>query len=120
VRGGHFERIAEEVTGNRRKLHSKIPRELHPTHFIIRVIKSIGIKWTRQATCMVFKRIAQKVLAGKSEGKRQLGILTHELEHNIKMVLQHKVCEDMGWFQLVQESDKSWTGTGNDFPSSIK
>jgi len=40
---------------------------------------------------MGFKRIAQNVLVGKPEGKRQLGRPRRELEHNIKMVLQHKV-----------------------------
>lgn len=107
VRGGHFERTADEVTGNWRKLHSKTPRELHPTQFIIRAIKSRGIKWTRQPTCMGFKKkTAQKVLVGKPEGNRQLGRPRRELEHNIKMVLQHKVCEYMGWVHLAQESDK--------------
>jgi hypothetical protein len=57
---------------------------------------------------MGFKRIAQ-VLVTKHEENRQLGRPRCELEHNTKMVLQHKVCEDMGWVHLVQESDKRRT-----------
>jgi hypothetical protein len=55
---------------------------------------------------MGFKRTAQKDLVGKPEGNRQLGSPRRELGYNIKMVLQHKVCEDMGWAHLAQESDK--------------
>jgi uncharacterized Fe-S cluster-containing MiaB family protein len=106
VMGGYFEHISDEVTGNWRKLHSKLPRKLHPTQIIIRVIKTRGIKWTRQSTCMGCKRIAQKVLVGKPEANRQLGRTRRELEHNIKKVLQHKVCESMGWVHLAQKSDK--------------
>jgi len=54
---------------------------------------------------MGFKRTAQ-VLVRKHEGNRQLGRPRRELEHNTKMVLQHKVCEEMSWVHLVQESDK--------------
>jgi hypothetical protein len=55
---------------------------------------------------MGFKGIARNVFVGKPEGNRLIGRPGRELEHKIKMILQHKLCEDMGWVHLVQESDK--------------
>jgi hypothetical protein len=45
---------------------------------------------------MRVKKIAQKVLVGKLEEKRQLGRPRGELEHNTEMLLQHKVCQGQG------------------------
>jgi len=45
---------------------------------------------------MGVKKIAQKVLVGKPEGKRQLGRPRSELDHNIEMVLKHKVRQRHG------------------------
>jgi hypothetical protein len=67
---------------------------------------------------MGFKRTAEKVLFGKPEGNGRLGRPRRELQHNIKMVLHHKVCEDMGWVHLARKVTSD--GLGNDFPSSIK
>jgi hypothetical protein len=36
------------------------------------------------------KKIAYRILVGKPEGKRPLGILTHNLEGNIKMEIREK------------------------------
>jgi hypothetical protein len=45
-------------------------------------------------------------LAGKPEGKKQLGRPRCRWEDNIKMGLRTIRCGGMGWFDLVQDSDQ--------------
>ena len=47
-----------------------------------------------------------KVLVGKSEGKRPLGIPRHRWEDNIEMDLQEVGCGDMEWIELAQDRDR--------------
>jgi hypothetical protein len=47
-----------------------------------------------------------RVLAGKPEGKRQLGRPRHRWEDNIKMDLQEVGCAGMDWIGLAQDRDR--------------
>ena len=55
---------------------------------------------------MVERRSVYRVLVGKPEGKRQLGIPRHRWEDNIKMDLQEVRLEGMNWFDLAQDRDR--------------
>jgi len=55
---------------------------------------------------MVERRSVYRVLVGKPEGKRQLGIPRHRWEDNIKMDLQEVRLGGMNWFDLAQDRDR--------------
>jgi hypothetical protein len=76
----------DEVTGGWRKLHNE---ELHKLYFspnVIRMIKSRRMKWSGHLVRMGEKRNAYRILVGKPEGKRSLGILKCMLEREDGMV----------------------------------
>ena len=54
----------------------------------------------------VWGRDVYKVLVGKPEGKRPLGISSHRWEDNIKMDLQEVGCGVMDWIELAQDRDR--------------
>jgi hypothetical protein len=47
-----------------------------------------------------------RVLLGKPEEKRPLGIPRHRWEDNIKMDVQEVGCEIMDWIELAQDRDR--------------
>jgi len=52
------------------------------------------------------RRGIYRVLVGKPEGKRPLGITRHRWEDNIKMALQEGGCWGMDWIKLAQDRDR--------------
>jgi hypothetical protein len=50
-----------------------------------------------------------RVLVGKPEGKKPLGIHRRRWEENIKMDLQEVGCGGMDWIKLAQDRDR-WGG----------
>jgi len=53
-------------------------------------------------------RGVHRMLVGKPEGKRPLGILRHRWEDNIKVDLQEVGYEGMDWIELAQDRDRWW------------
>ena len=51
-------------------------------------------------------RNAQRVLAGKHEGKRPLGRPRYRLEDNIKMDLREVGCDPGEWIDLAEDRDQ--------------
>jgi hypothetical protein len=47
-----------------------------------------------------------RVLVGKPEGKRPLGITKRRWEKNIKMDIQKMGCVSMDWIELAQDRDR--------------
>jgi hypothetical protein len=47
-----------------------------------------------------------RVLVGKPEGKRPLGMSSRRWEDNIKMNLQEVGCGGMEWFDMAQDRDR--------------
>jgi hypothetical protein len=54
-------------------------------------------------------RGVHRVLVGKPEGKRPLGIPRHRWEENIKMDLQEVECGGMDWIELAQNRQMAYT-----------
>jgi hypothetical protein len=52
------------------------------------------------------RRGVYRVLVGKPDGKRPLGIARHIWEDNIKTDIQEVGCEGMDWIELAQDRGK--------------
>jgi len=78
----------DEVTGEWRKLHNEELNDLYSSPNIFRVIKSRRMRWRGHVVCMADRRGIYRILVGKPEGKRPLGIPSRRWEDNIKMDLQ--------------------------------
>jgi hypothetical protein len=70
---GIFGAKRDDVTGEWRKLHNEKIHDLYSSHTIVRVIKSIQIRWVGHVARMVDGRVVYRVLVGKPERKRRLG-----------------------------------------------
>jgi hypothetical protein len=64
----------DEVTGELRKLHNEELHNLYSSPDIIRQVKSRRMRWTGHVARMGEERKVYKVLVGKPEGKRPLGV----------------------------------------------
>jgi hypothetical protein len=76
------------VTGNWRKLHNEELHNLYSSASIIRMIKSMRIRWAGNVARMGPKRNAYRILVGKPEGKRPLRRPRHRWMVNNKMDLR--------------------------------
>jgi hypothetical protein len=63
----------DEVTGGWRKLHNEELYNLLSWLSIIRMLKSMRMRWAGHAARMGVKRNAHSILVGKPQGKRPLG-----------------------------------------------
>ena len=63
----------DEVTGEWRRLHNEELNDMYSSPNIVRVIKSIRMRWAGHVAHMGEDRGVYRVLVGKPEGKRPLG-----------------------------------------------
>jgi hypothetical protein len=77
----------DEVTGEWRKLHNVKLHDLYFPPNILRVIKSIRMRWAGHVARMGDRRDVYRILVGKTEGKRQLSGPKRRWEENITMDL---------------------------------
>ena len=68
---------SDEVTGEWRKLHNGKLNDLCCSRNIVRVIKSIRMRWAGHVARMGEGRAVYRVLVRKHEGKRPLGRPRH-------------------------------------------
>jgi hypothetical protein len=73
------------VTGGWRKLHNEEPYNLYSSPSIIGIIKSRRMRWVGHVARMGEKRNVYRLLVGKPEGKRRLGIPRRRWIDNIKI-----------------------------------
>jgi hypothetical protein len=85
-----------EVIGECRRLHNEELNDQYSSPNF-RVIESRRMRCAGHVACVGERRDAYRVLVGKAEGKRPLGISSRRWEDNIKMDLQ-----EVGW--------GAWTG----------
>jgi len=72
---------------------------------IVRVIKSIRMRWAVHVARMGEERGVYRVLLGKPEGKRPLGRPRRRWVDNIRLDLQVVGCGYMDWIGLAQDID---------------
>jgi hypothetical protein len=86
------------------ELHSLYSSELN----IVRVIKSGRMKWAGHVAHMEEGRDVYRVLIGKPESKRPLGIPRHRWEDNIKLDLRERGIDGVNWIRLAQDRFQWW------------
>jgi hypothetical protein len=92
----------DEVTGEWRKLHNEVLNDLYSLPNIVRVVKSIRMRWAGHVARMGEGRGVHRVLVGKPEGRRP----RRRWDDNIKMDF-----EDVGggcgdWMEWAQDRDR--------------
>jgi hypothetical protein len=82
-----FEPKRDEVNRGLSKLHNEEVHSLHslPSTCIIKMIKSRSVRWAGYIYIYGKERNAYRILVGKPEGKRPVGIPRHRWEDNIMM-----------------------------------
>jgi hypothetical protein len=109
---GIFGPERDEVTGERRKLHSRELHNLYSSPDIIRQIKSRGMRWAVHVARMGEGRNVYRVLVGKPEGRRPLGRPRRRWEVGIKMDLSEIGWGGVEWIHLAQNRDR-WRAVVN-------
>jgi hypothetical protein len=82
----------DEATGEWRRLHNEELNDLYSSPNIIRAIKLRRMRWAGHVARLGDKRGAYRILLGRLEGRRSLGISRRRGEDNIKMDLQDVGC----------------------------
>ena len=95
----------DEITVEWRKLNSEERNDLYCSPNIVRVMKLKRMRWAGHIASVGERRGVYRVLVGKPEGKRPLGIPEPRWEDNIKMDVQGEECENMDWIELAQDRD---------------
>jgi hypothetical protein len=102
----------DEVTGERRKLHSGELHNLYSSPDILRHIRSLRKRWAERVARMEEGRNVYMVLVGKPEGKKPLGRPRCRWEDGIKMdcrTLAVRVLHEFGWLMIGSGGDLLWT-----------
>ena len=89
-----------DSNGKWRRLHNEELHSLSCSPNIVRVIKSIRLRWAGHVARMGEGRSAFKILTGKPTGKRPLG---RPRENNIKMDLQEIGINAGNWVDSAQD-----------------
>jgi hypothetical protein len=84
-------------------LHNDELQNLYSSSNIIRVIKSMRMRWAGHAARMGKGRGVYRVLVGRPEGERQLGRPRCRWEDNIKMDLREIGIDGTKWIQVAQD-----------------
>ena len=87
------------------KLRNEELRDLYSLPNIVRVVKSRRMSWAGHVACIGKGRDVHRVLVGKPEGKRPLGISGRRWDDNIKIDLQ-EVGGAGDWMELAQDRDR--------------
>ena len=95
----------DEVTGEWRRLHNEELNDLNPSPNIVRVIKSRRMKRAGHVAPMCEEMGVYRVLVGKPEGRRPMGIPRRRWVDNIRLDLQEVRCGYMDWIRLARDRD---------------
>jgi hypothetical protein len=94
-----------EVTGEWRKMHNEELHDLYSSPSIIRIMKSMRMRWAGHVARTSEKMNAYRLLVGKPEGKRPLGRPRRRCVDNIRMDLVEVGWGDVDWIGLAQDGD---------------
>jgi hypothetical protein len=95
-----------EMTGDRRKLHTEELHGLYSSPSIVRVIKARRMRWAGHVARMGEVRGVHNILVGRPEGKRPLGRPRRRWEDNIKMDFREIGFGDVHWIHWAQDRDR--------------
>jgi hypothetical protein len=84
----------DKVTGEWRRLHNKELYAMYSSPIIIRAIKLRRLGWAGHVARIGDSRGAYRILVGKPEGRKPLGLHRRRWEDNIKMYLREV---EWGW-----------------------
>jgi hypothetical protein len=98
-------KMLRRIFGLRRKLHNEELHNLYSLPNIIRLIKSRRMRWAGLVARMGETRNAYRILVGKPERQRPLGIPRCRWVDNIKMDLREIGWDGMDWIELAQDRD---------------
>jgi hypothetical protein len=100
-----------------RKIYPGQTADLDEESFKASKMLSRRMRWAGHVARMGEDRSVHRMLVGKPEEKRPLGISIHKWEDNIKMDLQEVGGGRGGWLELVQDRDRwrALVGTVRDF-----
>jgi hypothetical protein len=101
-----FAQRKDEVTREWRKLHNEELPDMYSSSGIIRIIKSRRMIWSWHVARIGEKRITYRLLVGRPEGKRPLGVQIHRLVANIEMDLGEIEWGAFDQIGLPQNKDK--------------
>jgi PAS domain-containing protein len=96
----------DEVTGGWRRLHDEELCDLYSSPSIIRMIKSMRMRWAGHVARMEENRNAYRLLVGKPDGKRPLERLRRRWVDNIEMDLGEVGLGDVDWIGLAQDRNR--------------
>jgi hypothetical protein len=96
----------DEVTREWRKLHSEELHILYSSPNIIRQIKSWRMRWAGHVARMGEESNVYRVLMGKPEGKRPLGIPRRRWNDGIRMDFREIGWRSVDWIQLARDRDR--------------
>jgi hypothetical protein len=91
------------VTGGWRKLHNEELHNLYSSPSIIRIMKSMRMRWVGHVARMGEKRNVYRLFVGKPEGKRPLGRPRRRSIDNIKIDLLDVGLGIVDWVVLAQD-----------------
>jgi hypothetical protein len=94
--------IKREEDSTWRKLHNDEIHNLYSSPIIVRVIKSMRMRWAGHIVRMGDGGYVYRILVGRLEGKRPLEIHRCRWEDNIKMDLREIGIDGANWIQLAQ------------------
>jgi hypothetical protein len=93
-------------------LHNEELRDLYSSPSIIRINKSLRMRWAGHVARMGGKRNSYRLLVGKPEGKRSLGRPRRRWVDNIKMDLGEVGWGDVDWICVAQDRNR-WRAVVN-------
>jgi hypothetical protein len=96
----------DEVTESWGKLHNEELHNLYSSPSIIRMIKSMRMRWAGHVVPMWIERNAYRILVGNPEGKRPLGSRRRRWLYNIKIDLREIGWSGVEWIDLAQDRDQ--------------
>jgi hypothetical protein len=96
----------DEIRG--RKVHNEELHNLYTSPDIIKMTKSMRMRWVGHVACMGERLNAYRVLVGKPEGKTPLGGLRCRWEGNVEMDIRDIGWGGTVWINLTQSRDQWW------------
>jgi hypothetical protein len=103
--------MRDEVTGEWRKSHNEVLRDLYSSPSIIRIIKWRRMRWAGHVARMGEKKNAYRLLVGKPERKILLGRSRRKWVDNIRMDLGEVGWCDVDWIGLARDRNR-WRTLG--------